>query len=200
MYFNLSKKEAEEIMKTEGEVRGVVFKTDEKFILYKGGEEKLKEVEKELEILGFPFKYAESKNMNFYPIGMRVLSILAIAKVFNLNENQVKNEIGLNAPKMSFIIKIFAQHLFSIEKTFNQVSKLWSRHYSIGELVPIKLDEKNKEIILELRNFKIHPILCYYLLGYFNKITEIVVKSPVDIKEIECEFKNNYKHVFLIKW
>jgi len=200
MYFNLSKKEAEEIMKTEGEVRGTVFKTDEKFILHKGGENKLKEVEKELENWGFPLKYTEAKNMHFYPIGMRVLSLLAIAKSFNFNENQVKDEIGLNAPKMSFIVKIFAQYFFSVEKTFNQVSKIWSRHYSIGDLIPVKLDEKEKEIILELQNFKVHPILCNYLLGYFTKISEIVVKSPVQIEEIECEFRGGFTHKFLIKW
>ncbi|MBZ1356401.1 MAG: hypothetical protein KY054_01325 [Candidatus Nealsonbacteria bacterium] len=47
--------------------------------------------------------------MAFYPIGLRVLSILAIAEVFDFNENQVRNEIGENAPKMSFVVKVFAQ-------------------------------------------------------------------------------------------
>ncbi len=200
MGIKTTKDQADEIMKLEGETRGAVFKTDEKFILYKGGEGELAKVEEKIKEWGYSLNYKETGTMDFYPIGLRVLSILAVAEVFGFDEEQVKNEIGLNAPKMSFIVKVFAQHFFSVKKTFEQVSKLWARHYSRGKLIPAKLDEEKNFLVLELEDFNIHPIMCSYLSGYFKKISEIVLKKEVEIEEGKCSYRGDDKHIFTIKW
>ncbi len=198
--FQLNKEIADKIMSSEGEVKGVVFKTDERFIISKGGEEKVKEVEDEIKSLGYSIDYSSVGTMNFYPIGLRILSLLAIAKVFEMNEEDVR-KMGSFAPKFSLVIKFFIQYFISIEKTLSQVSEIWKKHYTKGSVVPLEINEKEKKTSVKLEGLNIHPIFCFYLMGYFSKITEIIVKSPVEVKETECAFKDNVNsHVFFLKW
>lgn len=199
MIFELDKKTADDLMSIDGEMKGVVFKTDEKFILNKGGEEKLKEVEEEIKSLGYSLKYREIGNFKFYPIGMRAISLLAIAKVFDLNEEQIK-EMGSFAPKTSLVIKFFMQHFFSVKEVFDKASNIWEKHYMIGKMKPKEFDEKNKIVNLQLEEFNVHPILCIYLSGYFSKICEITINKPVKIEEIKCSFKGDPYHEYQIKW
>jgi hypothetical protein len=197
--FELNKEIADKVMQTKGEVRGVTLKTDEKFILNKGGEKKIKEVEQEMRSLGYSISYAGINTMEFYPVGLRVLSMLAIAKVFEMKKEQVE-EMGSFAPKVSLIIKFFLQYFISPRKTINQVSRMWQKHYTIGKVTPVEIDEKNKKVIIKLENFDPHPIFCFYLKGYFLKITEIIIKSSAQCQETECSFDKGKNHTFLIKW
>lgn len=198
----LTKELIQNLMKIEGEVRGVVFKTDAEYILYilrTEGEKGLKEVEKELERLGQPIKYKEIDTMAFYPIGLRALSLLAIKKVFNFDDQKIR-EMGAAAPKTSLIIKLFMQYFLSIRKTIAQVPKMWRKHYTLGDLVPAELDEKKKILILRLKNLSLHPIFCCYLTGYFSKVVEMVVKAPVSCQETKCVFRGDEYHEYLFKW
>ncbi len=199
MNFPLNRQIADDLMKIEGEMRGVVLKTDEQFILNRGGGEKLKEVEKEIKDLGYSLKYDEIDNLSFYPIGLRALSLLAITKVFDMNEGQIK-EMGSLAPKTSLVVKFFIQYFLSVKSVFAKVSDIWERHYMIGKLVPVEINEKKKFVVVRLEEFNIHPILCVYLSGYFLKISEMAIKSKVTIEEDECFFKSGKCHEFLIKW
>jgi len=197
--FELNKQIADKIMTAKGDVRGVVFKTDEKFILTKGGEEKLKEIEKEIKHLGYSINYADISTMSFYPIGLRVLSLMAIAKVFKMNKKDVE-EMGSFAPKTSLIIKFFMQYFLSVKKTLAQVSKMWKKHYTNGEMTSVEIEEKDGRAIVKLEGLDVHPIFCSYLLGYFLKIIEMVVKKPARGEEIECVFNGDKAHIFSLKW
>lgn len=195
----LAKEIVQNLMEMAGEARGAVFKTDQDFILKKGGEEGLRKVEEELRKLGHPIKYKEIENSAFYPVGLRVLSLLVISKVFNLSEREIK-EMGKIASQVSLIIKLFMQYFLSLRKTFEQVSKIWRKHYTIGDLVPVELNEEKKFVILRLNNFNLHPLLCQYLSGYFLKVAEMIVKSPVQCQETKCFFRGDNYHQFLVKW
>ncbi len=197
--FELNKKIADEIMSFDGEVRGVVFKTDEKFIAIKGGEEKVKEIEDEIKSLGYSIDYANINTMNFYPIGLRILSLLTISKVFKMEEKDVK-EMGSFAPKFSLLIKFFIQYFISIKKTLSQVSQMWEKHYTKGKITPIKINEKEKKVSIKLEGLDVHPIFYIYLAGYFSRITETIVKSPVQVEETEDSFENEKYHIFSLKW
>jgi hypothetical protein len=198
MNFEIDKKTADKIMANAGEVRGVVLKTDEKFILNKGGEEKIKEVEKLIKEWGYSIDYKNIESMAFYPIGSRFLSMLAVAKVFEMNEKDVE-EMGSFAPKASLIIKFFLQYFLSPQKTFSQVSHMWEKHYTVGKVTPVEINEKDKKVIVKLEGIDIHPIFCFYLKGYFSKITEIIDKNISQSQEIECSFNKGNGHVFLIE-
>ncbi len=195
----LTKEVVKKLISVKGEARGVTFKTDAEFILREKGEEGLKKVEEKLKEWGQPIKYREIENMAFYPVGLRALSLLAIKEVFNFDEEKIK-EMGAAAPKVSIIIKLFMQFFLSIRTTIAQVPKMWRKHYTIGDLVSVKLDERKKFLILRLRNFNLHSICCSYLSGYFSKVIEMVVRSKVSCQETECFFRGDEYHQYLLKW
>ncbi|MBZ9572449.1 hypothetical protein KJA15_03905 [Patescibacteria group bacterium] len=197
----LTKETVKKLMEIKGEVRGVVFKTDGEFIFKEKGKEGLKELEDELEKLGYPIKYKEIKTMAFYPVGLRALSLLAIKKIFNFNDEKIK-EMGIFATKVSLIVKFFIKYVFSLKLAFNkQTSKLWRKHWTVGELVPVELNEEKKYAIIQLKNFNLHPVYCRYLEGYFPGPFQLMVKSPkITCQETKCFFRGDEYHEFLIKW
>jgi len=197
----LTKEIAKKLMEIKGEARGVVFKTDIEYILGEKGEEGIKKLEDELEKLGYPIKFKEIKTMEFYPVGLRAISLLAIKKVFNFDDEKIK-EMGFFATKKSLIIKLFIKYFLSLQRVFFKESpKMWRKHYAIGELVPVELNEEKKYSILRLKDFSLHPIYCIYLGGYFCGVTQMLVKTPqLTFEETKCTFRGDEYHEYLIKW
>ncbi len=198
----INKEEIEKLIKIDVQARGVVFKTDTEYILAHEGEDGLKKLEEELEKLGYPIKYKEIKSMEFYPAGLRVLSLLAIRKTFNFDDEKIKN-MGLVATKKSIIVKLFIRFFLSVKEVlFKEAPRIWQKHWTKGEIVPIELDEKKKYAILQLKNFNLHPLYCSaYLRGYFSGILQMLVKSPkITCQETKCTFKGDECHEYLIKW
>jgi len=197
----ISKAIAQNLIKIPGQVRGVAFKTDAEYILKEKIEEDLKKLETELEKLGYPIKYKEIQTMSFYPIGLRLISLLLIKKIFNFDDKKI-NDIGFRATKKSLIIKLFIQYFLSLRRVFfDEAPKIWQKHYTIGKLIPTELNEERKYGILRLENFNLHPLYCCYLTGYFSGIGHMIIKSPkITVEEIKCVFRGDDCHEFLIKW
>lgn len=200
MSYEINQEEIERLKNIKGDVRGAVFKTDQHFILKKeeGGMEKVQE---ELKKMGVEIDYDDIDRMGFYPINLRVFSLLAISRAFNMESEEVK-EMGKKAPRVSFLIKFFTKYFMSSEKTLSKVTDLWDKHYTKGsvEAVEVKEDEGRAHFRLHESNF--HPIFCQYLLGYFSSIVEMVVGAKVESKETKCYFKDNENnhHEFHITW
>lgn len=197
----ITKEEIKKLMEIEGEARGVVFQTDIEYILREKGEEGLKKLEDELKRLGHPIKFKEIKGMDFYPVGLRVLSLLAIKKVFNFDDEKIK-EMGFYATKKSLIIKLFIRYFISMKRVFEKESpKIWRKHWTVGKLVPVELDEEKKHLILRLKDFSLHPVYCLYLGGYFCGVADMLVKSPqITFEETKCTFRGDEYHEYLVKW
>jgi len=201
MAIELTKDVAKKLMEIKGEVRGVVFGIDGAYVLKEKGKEGLKKVEEELEKLSYPIKYGEIETFNYYPVGLRVLSLLAIKKVFNFDDKKIK-EMGFFGTKISVIVKFFIKYVFSPKKAFNaQTSRLWREHWTIGDLIPVELNEEKKYAILRLKNFSLHPIYCKYLEGYFPGPFQLMIKiSKMTCEETKCTFRGDEYHEYLIKW
>jgi len=198
----LDKKELENVLKLEGDVRGAVFQTDAKYILEKKGEKGIELLEKEIfEKTGQPVRYGkEIVATNWYPLSWRVLSLLFIKDLFEWDDEEIV-KMGLVAPKHSFIVKTLLRYFVSLEKTFAESSKYWREHYSVGELHSPEINTENKRLVIQLKNFKIHPILCSYFKGYFKAIASLVIRTnKMDIKEDKCAFKGDEYHQFVINW
>lgn len=201
---NLSKQlksQIEEILKIEGQVRGAVFQTDARYILEEKGEEGLKMLEAAIKETGQPISYGKDiKATAWYPLSWRVLSLLVIKEVFDWGNQEIA-EMGLAAPKYSFIVKTLLRYFVSLEKTFSESAKYWEEHYSIGKLEAPEIDLEKKRLVLHLKDFKVHPILCIYLTGYFKAVAQLVVKSEsMSIKETKCAFKGDSYHEIVITW
>lgn len=197
----LTKEIAKKLMEIKGETRGVTLNIDREYILKEKGEEGLKKLEEELEKLGYPIKYKKIETLAFYPVGLRAISLLAIKKVFNFDDEKIE-EMGFFATKKSLIIKLFIRYFLSLQRVFFKESpKMWRKHYTIGELAPVELNEEKKYAILRLKDFNLHPVYCHYLEGYISGLIQLMVKNPKIIcEETKCTFKGDEYHEYLIKW
>lgn len=195
----LTKELAKKLMETEGEARGANLKTDWEVILSRYGDEGLKKLEAKMAELGYPVKYDEIETMNFYPVGLDALSILSIKEVFNLSDQELK-ELGAEAVKFSLFLKILIKYFPSLNLLAKEAPKMWREHYSVGDLEVVETNEKEKYIILRIKNFGFHPAQCANLQGYFSKILQMAVKAPVTCEETKCTFRGDAYHEFVIKW
>jgi predicted hydrocarbon binding protein len=199
MAYNITQEEVEKIKNIEGEVRGVVFKTDEHFILKTGGEDGLKKVEEEMKRMGAPVSYSEVDRMGFYPISLRIFSLIAISRVFNYNQEEIR-EMGKKAPRVSFLIKFFTKYFLSSEKTLARVTEIWGKHYTQGRVEATELKEAEGLVVFRLYDSNFHPIFCHYLIGYFAGVVSMVVGEKVESRETKCYFDGSEFHEFYMTW
>jgi len=200
MPYQINDEDINKILNTKGEVRGVVFKTDRKFIFDKAGDEGIKKVEAELQKMNCPFNYEEeADNMSFYPIGMRVLSIVAISKALNLEKDDVV-QMGRNAPKFSLMIKFFMRHFLSAEKIMEKAGEMWKKHYTAGRLEAVEMNTEEKFVRAYIHEIDLHPVLCDYLSGYFSSIIKMGVGEETKAEEVKCIHRGDNYHEFIIRW
>jgi len=195
----ISKEEFDKLMAIKGEARGDALKGEPEFILKEKGEEGLKKLEEAMAKLGYPIKYKEINRTNFYPLGLEAVTLVLIKKIFNFDDKKFE-EMGKFESKMSFIIKIFMKYFFSIERVAKEVSNMWRKNYTVGELKVAELDENKKYAILRMENFRLHPIHCITLIGYFASVLQMMVSSKVTCQETKCIFRGDPYHEYLLKW
>jgi len=194
----ISKKELESLKEIKGEVRGAVFQTDARYVLEKEGEKGLKKLEDRLKGLGCKIDYRKARATDWYPIGLRIISLLVIQDTFDWSDKEIR-EMGKTAPKFSFIVKFIFKIFAPAGKLVKEIPGYWKEHYAVGKLEVTKFDEKNKEMILDLKDFKVHPIFCLYLEGYFERVL-LFVEKGVKVEETKCMFKNAPYHEYFFTW
>jgi len=198
----LKKEELNKIIKEiKGKIRGVVFQTDAQYVLSREGKEGLVKLQKRVKELGLSIDYKKAKAMEWWPVGLRIVSLLLIKDTFGWTDKDIR-EMGKAAPKTSFIVKLFFRLFLSPKKLSEEIPKYWEKHYTEGELKTVSLDEKGKKMILRLENYLLHPILCKYLEGYFETVMALTRKSQqATSKEIKCPHRDNVSyHEYLITW
>ncbi len=198
-----TKKEIARLNKINGEVKGVVFQTDIDYILRKKGEDGLKSFNKAIKEAAIGIKMDEIKAMNWYPVGWRGAFLLIAKDVLGFSEKDIK-DMGRDAPKLSFLARLFFHFFLPTRKMVNEVPDYWNKHYSIGKLEVVKFSEKEKIAILQISNINIHPLFCLYLEGYFETVTKMTRPndSKVTVTETNCPLKGDKGdyHQYLIEW
>jgi len=201
----ISREELERIKKIRGEIRGVILKTDISFITRKSGKGSLEKIESRMKQLGYPFKYSEIKLLKFYPIRLRVISLLVMKEVLGFSDEQIR-EMGAQVPKDFFVLRLSMSLLgFAKDpkKLYENAPGVWKKFITIGEFIVPKFEEKagRGRVIDRIKDFKIHPILCTYLLGILAHFHEIARRvERVDVQELKCPFKGDEYHEFLMRW
>lgn len=196
----ITKEEIKKLMEIPGKVRGQVFLTDLGYVREKKGARGVKLLKEKMKEWGKPIDYEETKIIEWYPVGLRAISLLAIKETFGWGDKEIE-EVGRAAPKFSFIVKMLMKTFLSVRRSFIESSNYWKKHYSVGELVPVEINEEKKYLFLHLKNFKIHPIICTFLTGYFYTIGTFIIKSKkITCEETKCIFKGDPYHEYLIRW
>lgn len=198
-----NKEIADQVIRFKGETRGIPIKQDGEYISATKGKDRLKKVEEELEKVGYPIKYSEIRAMDFYQAGYRALSLLAIKKVFNFKDEDIKKVCAFQ-PKTPLVVKLYMKYFYSIPKIIKKVQDMWDVYWTTGKMTFVEFNEKGKYAILRVEDFEMHSIWCRCVEGYFASISSIVLgKKEVSCTETVCpnrEEKRGEYHEFLIKW
>ena len=198
----LTKEIANKLMEIKGECRGFAIKQDGEYILEVKGKEGLDRVEEELERVGFPLKYSEIKSMKFYPAGLRALSLLAIKKTFNYNDEEIRKVCAFQ-PKTPLIIRLFAKYLYSIPRIMKKAQNMWKTYWSIGKLTFVEYNEKEKYAIIRVEDIDLHPVWCRCNEGYIASLAELVIGNggkKIKCIETKCLSKGDKFHEYLITY
>lgn len=197
----LTKKEVQDLLNFQGEIRGMDLKADAAYVLERDGPAALKKVEKKLKTIGIPLKYEEIKSMNFYSGGWRALSLIVIKEALGYDDQEIV-KMGKKACMSSLIVKIFLEYFGSISRFFFKESpRLWSKYWTVGKVVPIELDEKEKVGRVFFKDINLHPLYCLYLKGYFISMIRMVTGGKnVVCEETKCFFKGDAIHEYSLKW
>lgn len=193
----ITKEIAKKLMELKGEVRGLVFSSDVVFILKKKGKEGVIEVEEEMRRLGYPLNYEKIKSTTFYPIGLRIVSLLVIKRVFSFSDEDIR-EMGRDVPKFFLLVRLYLK-FFSMDKKdfFENASELWKKIVTVGQF-NTSLDEENRISRTILTDFNMHPILCIYLSGIIPTFHKIITgEENVITKETKCIHRGDEFHEFI---
>ncbi len=189
----------EPLKKIKGSCKGVSLQTPLEYVRLSQGEEVVKKIENELKKIGLPTR-KEIKNLEYYPIGYMTIFHLLIKEILNWKDEDIK-KMGQNLPQISFIAKTITKYFVSLKKVFENCHVFWERHFTIGELVPFKIDEEKKYLIIQLKNYKTHPVDCKLFEGYFARIVGYVIDSKkITIEETKCVFEGSPHHEYVVKW
>lgn len=188
-----------ETPETPGEGRGEHLLTGMKYIKEKEGEEGLKKYLEEMKNLGYPIDSEKMDPMGWYPVGLRALSFVVLKKIFNWDDKKFI-EMGHTSAAVSFIVKFFFEHFLSRKIAFENAYRYWGKQYTVGELKSIEFSYKKKYGILQLHDFKFHPLYCLFFVGYFLRICELGGERGLIVEETKCMFKGDPYHEFLVRW
>jgi len=195
----LSQQEFDELMVIKGKIRGVTLKTMGEYLLQEEGEIGVGLMEKEIERLGYDFKFSEIETMDFYPLGLQAVILILMKRMLNYGNGKFQ-EVGRANAKFSLIIRLFMKYFFSVRAMVDKVPKLWEKHYTVGKLEVVDYDEEENYIILKLSNFKLHPFHCEDLKGYFSVVSQMIVGKEVSCEEKRCVHRGDNYHEFLLEW
>lgn len=196
----LTKKLADKLMNVEGEARGMHFWSDAYYVREQEGEEGVRKVEAKLSEVGHPIDFGSMKRMEFYPLGYRSLSLVAIQDALDWGDEEIRNLCGYAAGS-SLIVRLYMKYFYSLDKVAEKAPEIWDEYFSSGELTVPEYSEKDRYAVVEIRESNLHPVFCQCLYGYFKSFIKMVVKADeVQVEERKCVSKGDDFHEFLLTW
>jgi len=195
----ISKKEFSEFLETPGQVRGNGLKTIADFVLKKEGENGFQKLEKAMADFEYSIKLKEIKPLNFYPIGYLAIVLIFTSKIFHYGKKEIM-EIGESDVRFSPLLKIFIKYYGSIAGVLKAASLIFKKYFTVGSLKVVEYNEVQKIVILRVENFKLTPIHCYYLAGYFLGVVKMVKAVNGICEETKCIYKGDEFHEFVVRW
>ena len=195
----ISKDIVKKLMNINGMVRGMAIKSHGDFVLKEKGRQDLEELERMMAEFGCPINHKKLQTWEFYPIGVEIVELLAIKKLFGFEDEKFE-EIGSFESMSSLLIKVFLKYFTSFKTVAEQAPSIWKKYYTVGSLRIGEVNERERYAVLILENFKVHPLHCFHLKGYFASVLKMVVGSKVSCQETKCPFNGDSYHEFLLKW
>ena len=186
------------IFKQPGKLRGVVLCTDAKYVRKHYGKQALGYIETFTSELGYPIAYDSIKTMAWYPAVLRGISLLAIKKMLDFQDDDLRN-MGWAAPRNSIITKLMMRYFASLSTLIDKLPAYWRKNYSVGSLTGILTDHSAQ---LCLEGLEIPAKLLPYLEGYFTSVVSMVIGNDSNIRMTDIEYVDGDSPCYklTIKW
>ncbi len=195
----ISKEELDKLMKINGEVRMVGVKSYLDFILKEEGGEGLKKIEDAMLSFGFSLTRDKIRKMDFFPLNQLAILLVVIKKFFNYDDEKFQ-EMGKFQVKGSFLLTMLVKYLISLSLAIKELPNLWRKHLTVGTLTAVELNEEEKHLTMRLENYRMHPLHCQILKGYFLASLQRIIRETGTCEETKCIFKGDDYHEFLVRW
>ncbi len=193
------REEIRRVIKIEGECRGVSIESPLNYVELNYEKDKLMAIETILKEFGIPGK-DETKVLAKYPIGCMTATHLVIKDFLDWSDDDVE-KMGYALPQISFIVRTLSRYFISVERTFQESSNYWKKHFTLGKLVPVEIDIDKKYLILRIEGYMTNPIDCKLFTGYFSRMISYTIKAKeVYGEEVECSHKGGDCHQFVVRW
>ncbi len=190
---------AEKLLSFEGKAKGEIFRKCLDYIRQKEGEEGVRKVEEKVREVS-SIDIDKVKSLNWVKEGVSSLTIITAKELFDWDDDEVYR-MGSFVPKTSFITKILVRHFASREKVFREAPRYWSRHCDFGEMESVELSEEGKYVILRLKGFRVHPVICKFHGGYIKGFAEIGMKGKnIKVEEVKCPYRGDDYHEYKLTW
>jgi len=194
-------KRIKELLTIRGGARGIHFKIDKEYVLKKKGKQGLQQLEKYLAEHSCPIDYASISGLNFYPAGLRAISLLAIKGAFGWGDEEIKNLCSY-AVGASLIVKIYMKFFYSIPKMLEKAPDIWHDYFNYGKLSVGEYDLDQKYINLKLEDFALDSVYCVCLTSFLETVAKLTIGSDYQVEclETKCLSRNDNYHNFLLSW
>jgi hypothetical protein len=181
-----------------GQVRGVALCTDAQYVRQYAGDEILQDIQLLTRELGHAIEYRIIEAAEWYPISLRVASLLAIRKALDWDDEGLR-EMGKSAPKYSVTDKFILRYVIGVQEFIERLQTYWSYSYSGGSLRGIVID---KSAFVCVHDFLIPSILCNYLEGVFVGILGMIIGKEqwITVRETDGWHSSNNCHDFVLRW
>ena len=175
----------------------VTFLPNLEYIKLKRGEDGVNMVLEEMRRRGYNYDFRKMKRTEWVPTEVRKVFLEATMDALGWDEKRIF-DMGLHAPRISPVIKLFFGLFLSIERVFKEAPNMWREHYSSGTLRVGELRDGYGTLILE--NFDINPLFCEYLRGYFTGVGKLTKVRDLKVEETKCTFRGDKYHEYTVTW
>ncbi len=194
------KERCDKLMEIEGMMRGELLRGNFIYLKSKEGDSSIGRMEKKLEELGYPLKFEEINSLRWYSDPFCSVFMLSFQDEFGWGEKEIF-ELGRFAPQYSLVVKVALRHILSLRKAFDYAPHLWRRNVDYGILHPHEFNQEKKYMILRLKEYALHPLVCIYIRGCLTSLFEqINGRDKIKIEEVSCVFRGGDFHDYKIRW
>ncbi len=181
----------------EAKCRVATFLPNLEYIKLKRGEEGVNMVMNEMWKRGHRYDFIKMKKMEWVPIEVRKEFLEVVIDVLGWDKGKIY-EMGVNAPRVSFIMRHFFGLLLTVRRVFEESPQMWKEHYSAGNLYAASYEEGH--VTMVLKDFDVSPLFCEYLRGFFKGVSNLTKAKDMKVEETKCTFRGDPYHEYTFTW
>ena len=181
-----------------GKVRGAVLVADADYIKRIYGPQVIPGICRFAREQGYILDYDDFKPMEWYPIELRFVSLMAIKTVLNWKDDDLKF-MGSKAPKYSLITRLLLRYMVDLDMLAANIQKYWDKNYSFGV---IEARHGRGVFNICIKDCPTPRQVYPYLEGFFSAVIGMVVgqKNILSFGEVRWKHINGDCQEFAIRY